>query len=95
MNPANPADATSCTARGHGSSLAHVPAGQLLRDVEGLPDIRVVEVGGGGGGVGAGGIQADLVPRAQQQCLGARAQGEGLYSSATPTPWGKPMPLHT
>lgn len=55
MNPANPADATSCTARGHGSSLAHVPAGQLLRDVEGLPDIRVVEVGGGGGGVGAGG----------------------------------------
>lgn len=74
---------------GHRSSLAHVPAGQLLGDVEGLPNIWVVEVGGGGCGVGAGGIQAYLVPRTQQQCLGAGTQGEGLYSSAPPTPLGK------
>lgn len=35
--------------------VAHVPLGQLLGDVEGLPDIRVVEVGGGGCCVRAGG----------------------------------------
>lgn len=57
--------------------------------MEGLPNIRVVEVGGGGCGVGAGGIQAYLVPRTQQQCLGARTQGEGLYFSAPLTRPGK------
>lgn len=58
--------ATSYTTSSHRSSLAHVPAGQRLRDVESLPNIRVVEVGGGGCGVGAWRIQAYLVPRPKQ-----------------------------
>lgn len=62
---------------GHESSLAHVPSGQLLGDVEGLPNIRVVEVGGRGCGVCAGGVQAHLVPGTQQPLL-VWTQGEGL-----------------
>lgn len=76
---------------GHRSSLAHVPVGQRLRDVESLPNVWVVEVGGRGRGVGAGRIQAYLFPRTQQQCLGAWTQGRGeraFNSLTSPLPPG-------
>ena len=58
--------AITCTVSGQRSSLAHVPAGQRHGDVESLPNIGVVEVVGWGCGVGAGWIQAYLVPRTHQ-----------------------------
>lgn len=50
--------------------LAHVPGGHLLRDVERLAHIRVVEVGGGSSGIGAGRIHVHFVPSSQQQLGG-------------------------
>ena len=82
--------ATPGAAAGRKASLAHVPVGQLLGDVEGLPHIGVVEVRGGGCGVGAGGVHAQPIPRTQQ-CLGARTAGQGLRFLASPTP---PPPRH-
>lgn len=70
---------------GHRTSLAHVPAGQLLGDVEGLPHESVIEVGGGGCGVGAGGIQVHRNPRTQQ-FLGGRRSVRVFASLPGPSP---------
>lgn len=89
--------ATPKATSGHRTSLAHVPLGQLVGDVEGLPYVRIVEVGGGGCGVGAGGVHTHLALRTQQNLQGTeRASGAVLARLAAPHPAGKkPTPLHT
>lgn len=72
----------------HRNPLAQVPAGQLLGNVERLPHVRVVEVVGGGRGVGAGGVQVHLLPRTQQR-LGGGHRGSGYW---LPCPAVPPRP---
>lgn len=72
-----PQQPTSPQAR---TSLAQVPVGQLLGDVEGLPHERVVEVGGGSCGVGTGGIHVHSNPRTQQ-CLGGTDKSVRVFAS--------------
>lgn len=60
--PTSPSNPPPPVTGGHRASLAHVPLWQLFRDVEGLPHVRVVEVGGSSCRVGAGGVHAHFVP---------------------------------